>query len=298
MGARPCDLPKVLITDANRCRISHLAVCPRARVILNLIYGAKGDREAVDDYNLRVSQLWQDVANTFVNNQNWQPHSDVEYYDLFKDLDTSVPPAAPGLDVQTIKDTWMSIRTDWSRLFGAVFGQTGASSTAGDQLFDTAYKNFICGTRMTFTHKVVAQYVFMLWHTQFVSLPQWCNRTLAPQSMLRAGVGETENLSFTTPDKGKTNGRPASPAVPGSSVALEKLIEVFTKKMESENAVTTTDPTQKKSEQMAGIHKQLEVLYAARKIASDDEFRDEAAIQKFTSAIQKLNEKLLEECFN
>ena len=145
MGARACDLPKVLITDANRCRISHLAVCPRARVILNLIYGAKGEREAVDDFNLRVSQLWQDVANTFVNNQSWQPHSDVEYYDLFKELDTTVPPAEPGLDVQTIKDTWMAVRTDWSRLFGAVFGQTGASSTAGDQLFDTAYKNFICG---------------------------------------------------------------------------------------------------------------------------------------------------------
>lgn len=298
MGARPSDLPKVIITDANRCRISHLAVCPKARVVLNLIYGPKGDREHVDDYNLRVSQLWHGVALDFVNNQNWQPHSEVEYYDLFKTMDTTVPPSAPGLDIQTIKDTWMSIRTDWSRLFGALFGQTGASSTAGDQLYDTAYKNFICGTRMTFTHKVVAQYVFMLWHTQFVCLPQWCNRTLAPQAMLRAGVGE-DNPSFTSPEKsGKTNGRPASPAVPGNNSGLEKLIEVITKKMEADNVVTSNDPTHKKLEQMAGIQKQLEVLYAARKGASDAEFRDDAAIEKFTIAIQTLNAKLLDECLN
>jgi hypothetical protein len=265
---------------------------------LNLIYGAKGEREAVDDFNLRVSQLWQDVANSFVNNRSWQPHSDVEYYDLFKELDTTVPPDEPGLDVQTIKDTWMAVRTDWSRLFGAVFGQTGASSTAGDQLFDTAYKNFICGTRMTFTHKVVAQYVFMLWHTEFVSLPQWCNRTLAPQSMLKAGVGHGEIPSFTSPDKGKTIGRPASPAGTGNSGALEKLIEVFTKKMESETGVTCTSTTDKKSEQMAGIQKQLEVLYAARKNACDAEFRDNAAIEKFSNAIQRLNDKLVDECLS
>ena len=104
-----------------RCRISHLAICPKARIILKLIYGAKGDRESVDDYNLRVSQLWTDVASTFVNNDTWQPSSAVEYYDLFKDIDTTVPPAAPGLDIQTIKETWHSVRTDWSRLFGAVF---------------------------------------------------------------------------------------------------------------------------------------------------------------------------------
>jgi hypothetical protein len=134
-----------------RCRISHLAVCPRARTILNLIYGAKGEREAVDDYNLRVSQLWNEVANSFVNSESWQPSSEIEYYQLFDELDTTVPPAAPGLDMQRIKDTWMSLRSDWSRLFGALFSQTGASSTAGEQLFDTAYKNFICGSRLLFS---------------------------------------------------------------------------------------------------------------------------------------------------
>jgi hypothetical protein len=134
-----------------------------------------------------------------------------------------------------------------------------------------------------------------LWHTQFVSLPQWCNRTLAPQSMLRAGVGE-ENLTFTTPDKGgKSSGRPASPAVPSG---LEKLIEIMTKKMEGDNVVTSTDPTHKKCEQMVGIQKQLEVLCAARKSAADAEFRDDAAIEKFTTAIQTLNAKLLDECLN
>lgn len=293
MGARPSDLPKVLITDAMRCRISHLAVCSKARVLLNLIYGPKGDREGVDDYNLRVSQLWIEVANSFVNSESWMPTSEVEYYDLFRELDTTTPPAAPGLDIQTIKDTWMSIRTDWSRLFTAVFGQTGASVTAGDQLYDTAYKNFICGTRMTFTHKLVAQYVFILWHSSFVELPQWCNRTLAPEGMLRAGVGGTTlgAPGFTSPDKGKNGGKASSP---GSIPALDKLLEAFTKKMEREEITKSDCQESVKAERMDAIQKQLAIIYAARKLVDDES--QGSVYASYTSAIEKLNTKLLAEC--
>jgi hypothetical protein len=283
-----------------RCRISHLALCPRARIILNLIYGPKSDRESVDDYNLRVAQLWNEMATQFVNSDTWLPSSAVEYYEIFKDLDTTVPPAAPGLDVQTIKETWHSVRTDWSRLFTAVFGQTGASTTAGEQLYDTAYKNFINGSRMHFTHKVVAMYVFMLWHENFTAIPQWCNRTLAPNAMLRAGVGDTSirDASFTSPDsKGKTNGRPQSPATLEGG-ALDKLLQVVIKKIEAETrpAGLAASEATAKTERMAAIQKQLEVLHSAKKSANFDDTRDTDLITKYTTAIDNLNKKLLNEC--
>lgn len=238
------------------------------------------------------------MASQFVNSDTWLPSSAVEYYEIFKDLDTTVPPAAPGLDVQTIKETWHSVRTDWSRLFTAVFGQTGASSTAGDQLYDTAYKNFINGTRMHFTHKVVAMYVFMLWHENFAAIPQWCNRTLAPNAMLRAGVGDTSirDASFTSPDsKGKTNGRPQSPATLDGG-ALEKLLQVVIKKIEKETGGPAASEATAKSERMAAIQKQLEVVHAARKSSNFDDTRDEHLIKKYTTAIDNLNKQLLKEC--
>jgi hypothetical protein len=234
------------------------------------------------------------VANSFVNSESWQPSSEVEYYQLFDDLDTTVPPAAPGLDMQTIKDTWMSVRSDWSRLFGALFSQTGASATAGEQLFDTAYKNFVCGTRLTFTHKVVAQYVFMLWYTSFVDLPQWCNRTLAPDAVLRAGVGGTQvgSVGFTSPDKGKNGGRPPSPA---SNPALDKLLVAFTKKLEKEEEVMESAAHEKvKLDRMAAIQRQLQIINAARELVAGEP--SGAIFKGYTRALEKLNMKLLDEC--
>ena len=64
-----------------------MAVCPKARSIINLIYGPKNEREDLDDFNQRVSQLWQEVAGQFVNAAEWQPTSTVEYFNVFNDLD-------------------------------------------------------------------------------------------------------------------------------------------------------------------------------------------------------------------
>jgi hypothetical protein len=109
--------------------------------------------------------------------------------------------------------------------------------------------------RLTFTHKVVAQYVFMQWHTSFVDLPQWCNRTLAPDAVLRASVGATQvgGVGFTSPDKGKNGGRPISPA---SHPTLDKLLLVFTKKLEREEEVMQGEAQEKvKVDKMAAIQR-------------------------------------------
>ena len=51
-----------------------------------------------------------------------------------------------------------------------------------------------------------------------------------------------------------------------------------------------------KSERMAAIQKQLEVVHAARKSANFDDTRDEDLITKYTTAIDNLNKQLLKEC--
>jgi hypothetical protein len=260
--AASSDLPTVTITDSMRCRIAHLAVCPRAATMINLVYGSKNDRETLDDYQHRVGQLWAEVASQFINAQNWQPTSEIEHYNTFTGFDTTASPPAPGLDVATIKATWMSLRTDWSRLVNAICSPTGASGTAGDNLFKGAWDNFINGTRLTFQNKAVTMYVFMLWWTMGKTLPQWCRRTLNDKAQLRMG-GLLDTSAFTSPDKsGKGNGRAETP--PPGGAALENLVSMLQKRWEPKVEVTPMNPETAIAERMISVQTQLNALHAAR----------------------------------
>jgi hypothetical protein len=134
----------------------------------------------------------------------------------------------------------------------------------------------------------------MQWHTSFVDLPQWCNRTLAPDAVLRASVGATQvgGVGFTSPDKGKNGGRPISPA---SHPTLDKLLLVFTKKLEREEEVMQGEAQEKvKVEKMAAIQRQLEIIHSARQLVADEP--SGVIFQKYTRTINKLNMQLLQEC--
>lgn len=280
------DLPTVTITDSMRCRIAHLAVCPKASLLVNLIYGPKNDRETLDDYNLRVAQLWNEVASQFVNAQSWQPSSSIEYYSVFAGLDTTLSPPTPGLDVPTIKTTWQSLRTDFSRLLNAITSPTGASGTAGENIFTCAWENFINGTRLTFVSKPITMYVFMLWFNSGNSLPQWCRRTLSEKAQLR--MGATLDLSsFTSPGKGKGDGRPETPPSAG---ALDKLLSILQKRWEPKEE--PPNPAIEVAARVSCIQVQLNALHAARvlNVAAG------LCNVNLDVAINKITAKLVESC--
>ena len=251
-----------------RCRIAHLAVCPKARSIINLIYGPKTEREDLDDYNQRVGQLWQEIAGQFVNAPAWQPTSSVEYFNVFNDLDPTEAPPAPGLDVDTLKVVWHQLRTDFSRLMNALYSPTGASNTAGDAFFKTAWENFINGCKMSFQNKKVTMYAFMLWFAADTHLPQWCKRTLNPKAQLRYGeTGEGMTTALLSPGKG--GGRSEPP--PAGAASLDKLFNLLQAKWESkpEQHATPTAPADVESTRalrMGNIQTQLNALHDARKV--------------------------------
>jgi hypothetical protein len=263
-----------------------LAVCPKARTLVNLVYGAKNERESLDDYNLRVTQLWQEIASQFVNASSWQPTSSVEYFNVFNDLDPTEAPPVPGLDVETMKDVWHGLRTDFSRLMNALFSPTGASNTAGDAFFKTAWDNFINGFKMSFQNKKVTMYVFMNWFAAETTLPQWCRRTLNPKAQLRYGTtGDNVPTSFTSPGKG----RPETP--PAGSAALDKLLNVLQAKWERADHATSSAPRDVETDRalrMGSIQTQLNALHDARKVnvsAGKATATLDAAIDKLTAKL-------------
>ncbi len=281
------ELPTVTITDSMRCRIAHLAVCPKAAVLVNLVYGSKNDRETLDDYNLRVAQLWNEVASQFVNAPSWQPSSSLEYYNVFEGLDTTVCPPSPGLDVATIKSTWQSLRTDWSRLVNAITSPTGASGTAGDNLFKCAWENFINGTRLTFVSKPITMYVFMLWWETGQVLPQWCRRTLSEKAQLRMGCAP-DLTAFTTPSKGA--GRAETPPSGGANGALEKLVNMLQTKWEVKDAACNIESAV--GVRVTSIQLQLNAIHAARVLNVAAGLCNVA----LDAAITKVTAKLVESC--
>jgi hypothetical protein len=240
------------------------------RSIVNLVYGPKNERENLDDHHQRVAQLWQEIAGQFVNASARQPTSSVEYFNVFNDLDPTEAPPLPGLDVETLKDVWHGLRTDFSRLMNALYSPTGASNTAGDQFFKIAWENFINGTKMTFQNKKVTMYVFMLWFAAETHLPQWCRRTLNPKAQLRYGeTGETFPNTFMSPGKTSGGGRPETP--PGTASALDNLFNLLQAKWEvkaekQEVLTAPADVEKSRAIVMSNIQTQLNALYDARKV--------------------------------
>jgi hypothetical protein len=179
--------------------------------------------------------LWTEVANEFVNAQSWTPFENMSLgtsSSIYSDIDVSACPANPGLDAATIKEIWMELRTDWSRLNVAITSKTGASVMATGSVYENVWNHFICGQKMTFSHKKTAMYCFELWDTtnRSAGLPQWCNRTLTLSAAVSAGVsGSPLSLPSSTPKSKATSqtkeGKETPPSDP--SARLVSLLETF-----------------------------------------------------------------------
>jgi hypothetical protein len=197
----------IVVTESHRCRIAHLASDPKAKLLISLIYGPKADRSDVEDHDLRVTQLWTEVASEFVNAASWTPYADMALQ-IYSDIDVTMCPAPPGLDAATIKEIWMTLRTDWSRIQVAINSKTGASVLATGSVYDNVWNHFINGQKMVFAHKISAMYCFELWDVtnRQSGLPQWCNRTLPAGSGVSAGVeiGDSSMSSISSTPKSKS----------------------------------------------------------------------------------------------
>jgi hypothetical protein len=209
------DAPMIAVTESLRCRIAHLAVDPKAKLLISLIYGPKPERDDVEDHDLRVKQLWNEVAQTFVNSPSWVPYKDMAMSNEYADIDTTASPHGLGLDGPAVREIWQALRTEWSRLKTATTSKTGASLLATGLLYENVWKFFINGSKMHFAHKVSAMYCFELWDKTEKSsgLPQWCNRTLPAQAAMSAGVQSGGSMSLSTPSKSK----PGKDDPPGDS---------------------------------------------------------------------------------
>jgi hypothetical protein len=223
-----------------------------------------------------------------VNTSSWMPQSDVEYFNIFAGIDTAIPPPPPGLDVVTIKAIWMQIRTDWSRLVNALFSATGASTTSCQEIHRIVYEKFICGSRLSFVHKIPTMYVFMLWFQTKQWLPPCCIRILTESAALNFGLCACRE-SNGSPKKGRGPVSSRQDPQTDHNASLDSLVRLLTSKFQG-NAMQTSDFETVRTAQMTNVEAQLRTLHAARAAS--------AAIGKDTckmdDAIEKMNEKLLD----
>ena len=86
-------LASIQATDDTMARIGHLSCDPDARLIPNLLFGAK-TLEAMDGHDLQPDALWTQLADCFINNPDW----DVATISVlqFDSIDVTRVPQAPG----------------------------------------------------------------------------------------------------------------------------------------------------------------------------------------------------------
>lgn len=268
----------ITVTASHKCRIAHLAADPNAKLLIGLIYGAKDDRMDVEAHELRVTQLWREVAASFVNSPSWVPSEDMVLEHVYSAIDTTECPPSPGLEWHTVKELWMELRTDWSRLRTSTRSKTGASVLATGSLYDNVWKHFVCGNKMNFSCKVTAMYCFELWdRTENVSgLPQWCNRTLKDVAALSAGVESSATDSTATPTpKGKGKDGKEPPPV-DSSARMCSLLE---------SIVSNAHDGAKKFQELEA---ELRALQTASTLLGEDEDLKKQVAERIKDATRRL----------
>ncbi len=202
-------------TDDTMARIAHLACESECRTAMLMIHDAKA-REVIENKDLQVAALWQDLADQFVNNVNWETAdlhvAQLDYMKILPDgsqerrkrVDATVPPY-PGLSGETVRDAFTAVKAMFKKVTDAVFGTTGCNTT-GEELYGQVWKNYIKGKLMYFPRPEVAMYVFKLWN-ECQMLPKYCIKELKPEAQCRVGVTST---SYTFPVTPRIRGTPVS----------------------------------------------------------------------------------------
>ncbi len=204
-------------TDDTMARIAHLACTSESRNLLHMIYGPK-TREYVDQSDLQAPALWQDLANQFINNPDWQffrPTVGQTKIDA-----TNFP--NPGITGDCVRECFTEIKASFSTLSNAVFARTGCNST-GEELYGAVWKNYINGKYLYFARPEVAMYTFKLW-LETDSLPKYCIKALHPEAAVRAGVGSNSSFNLPVTPRSGSSGGLMSPAT-SSTASIDKLAQ-------------------------------------------------------------------------
>jgi hypothetical protein len=233
-------------TDDTMGRIAHLACDSECRNLLNMIYGAK-HREVLDSKDLQEPALWQDLADQFVNNSQWQPNSlhvaQLDYMKVLPDgsqqmskrIDPSLSPY-PGISGECVRDNFTALKAMFKTLGNRVFGRTGCNST-GEELYGSVWKNYIKGKYLYFPRPEVTMYLFKLWN-ECEALPKWCIKELNPEAQVRVGVSSSVFSFPVTPRSSSSSNAVFSPTLTGtSSTVTTSSIDKLSQYLELETAI-------------------------------------------------------------
>lgn len=189
-------------TDDTMARIAHLACESECRTALHMIHDSKF-REHVENKDLQITALWQDLADQFVNNVNWETTdlqvAQLDYMKMLPDgsqqmakrVDASVAPY-PGVTGDFVRETFLALKGMFKKVADACLGVTGCNTT-GEELYGQVWKNYIKGKFIHFPRPEIAMYLFKLWN-ECPSLPKYCTKELKPEAACRVGVGANDTL--------------------------------------------------------------------------------------------------------
>ena len=204
-------------TDDTMARIGHLACDGDARLLLNMLFGKK-TREGVDEHDLQPAALWQQLADNFINNDDW----DIQTISVLqvRSIDVTKAPQ-PGVVSEIVQSVFSELKSDFTKLSNAVFGKTGTNS-AGEVMYAEVWDNYINGKYLNFRYPNVTQYVFKLWctHKAVGELPKYCTKDILPSAQVRMGVGHSEQMSMMTTPRRHPKGGGSTPSS-SSSVMLK-----------------------------------------------------------------------------
>lgn len=240
-GDDKAKLTALEATDDTMARIAHLACDSECRNLLHMIHGSK-TREYVDSHDLQAPQLWQDLADQFINNPKWEVKdlqvAQLEYMKVLPDgsterskrIDAAMCPH-PGVNGECVRETFSQLKGFFKTLSNAVFGRTGCNST-GEELYGAVWKNYIKGKFIFFPRPEVTMYLFKLWN-ESECLPKYCIKELNPEAAVRVGVASTIFSFPTTPRSSSSSNALLSPNLSGtgttpstiSTASIDKLAQ-------------------------------------------------------------------------
>ena len=224
-SAMPITVANFQATNNNMARIGHLACHSDSRMVLNMIYGSK-DRELVgDNPELTPDALWQNLAELFVNNPDWDIAT--IHVPEVPEIDISCVPPQPGLSGDTVKKIFGEIKQSYQDLFNKTFGKTGCNST-GEAFYTAVWERWINGGMLTIKNKPVLMYVFKLWNVSGDGLPKYCTKDIHAEAAVRAGInlGNAPQSPFVLSTRGNASSSFSSPASLAQSKMQDSLDSV------------------------------------------------------------------------
>ena len=167
------DIPKSL-----RARAWHLADDPRSVSYLEIIFGGinkKARRAHLDDKTQRNKNYWQELADDFFNNPEWQPQNPFSDTRVV-DIKPQNPPTDP-YSAETLRALFSKMRTQYS-VFNDRYHRSGQLE-AGNGDGDDEFFDKFCGRDVAYFYA----------HLLFQGLPpKFCTRDICSNQKSDVGI--------------------------------------------------------------------------------------------------------------